>query len=86
MTFRIQDLMIDVLPGTQDRRQPGQLLCGTTSCGKSTPEPLDPTDPTEPDEPACGPSSCGKSTGVYQTAHGDLSALRRQLHATLAGR
>jgi hypothetical protein len=90
MTFRIQDLMIDALPGTpgnrDGRRQPGQLLCGTTSCAKSTtpspePPPEEPEDPTAP----CGTTSCGKSIAVYQTAPADLAALRRQLQSTLAG-
>lgn len=86
MTFRMQDLMIDVLPGAAGEL-PGRLMCGATSCAKSTPlGPEPPEEPQEPIDPACGPTSCGKSTAsAYAPTGAHLAALRRQLAETLTG-
>jgi hypothetical protein len=89
MTFRMQDLMIDTLPGSEGL-QPGRLLCGATSCAKSSPlGPETPQDPEpDPTEPACGPSSCGAksvTTDTYMMAGAHLAALRQQLADTLSG-
>lgn len=93
MTFRMQDLMIDVLPGSEGL-QPGRLLCGATSCAKSTPLNPEPVPDPEPDPvpdpeplPGCGMTSCGAKSIIpeYTMAGAHLAALRQQLADTLSG-
>lgn len=89
MTFRMQDLMIDMLPGSEGL-QPGRLLCGATSCAKSTPLGPEPQPEPEPDPepmPGCGMTSCGAKSIVPEStlAGAHLAALRQQLADTLSG-